>query len=373
MASRDADSASADDPLREASARSKLVKSRRVIVKIGSKSLSGDAWDRMASEVADLIKSGRKVVIVSSGAIALGTVRLGLRSRPKDMAWLQAAAAAGQSALMQRWEAALEPHGLTGAQVLLTHADLADRARTNNAQRALEALLEAGAVPIINENDAVSVEEIKFGDNDQLASMVVPLVGADLLVLLSDVEGLLDENGVRVPFVRSIAREARGLAGGSRSGVGTGGMTSKVEAAHRATIAGADVVIAHARTPGILPRVLAGDDEGTLFPATLQRISARKHWIAFTLRPRGALVLDRGAAQAVAKNKSILAVGVLGVRGSFQPGDSVSLIDPDGREIGRGLVKLSAVDAARACGRRSEEGHREELVHRDDLVVMPSE
>ena len=354
-------------------ARARLSKCRRLIIKIGSKSLTGDAWERFAAEVRAVRDAKREVVIVSSGAIALGVQRLGLRGRPKDIGWLQAAAAAGQSSLMRKWEDALSPQGLVAAQVLLTHADLADRARTNNAQGALQALLEAGAVPVINENDAVAVEEIKFGDNDQLASMVVPLVGADVLLLLSDVEGLLDERSERIPFVRSIAREARKHAGASTSGVGTGGMASKIEAAHRATLAGAHVVIAHARAPGIVGKVLEGHDLGTLFPAVVQRLSARKHWIAFTLRPRGALLLDRGASEAVGKNRSVLAVGVLGVRGSFQPGDSVSLVGPDNVEIGRGLVRLSAVDAARACGRRTDDGRSEELVSRDDLVVLPSE
>jgi len=360
------------DRRQERTVRERLGKCRRVIVKIGSKSLAGDAWQRFAADVRAMRDDGRSVLVVSSGAIALGVQRLGLKARPKDMAWLQAAAAAGQSALMQRWEAALSPFGLVAAQVLLTHADLADRSRTNNAQRALLALLEAGAVPIINENDAVAIEEIKFGDNDQLASMVVPLVGADLLLLLSDVEGLLDDQGARVSFVRSFS-EALPFAGGSRSGIGTGGMISKLEAARRATLAGADVVIALARKPMVVANLLAGADEGTLFPSVLQKLSARKHWIAFTLRPRGALVLDRGAAEAVARNKSVLAVGVLGVRGTFQPGDSVSLFDPDGREVGRGLVRLSAVDAARACGKRLEDGRSEELVSRDDLVVLPAE
>lgn len=357
----------------ERTARDRLGRSRRVIVKVGSKSLAGDAWQRLAVEVRAMRDAKRDVVIVSSGAIALGVHRLGLKSRPKDMAWLQAAAAAGQSTLMQRWEAAFEPHGIAAAQVLLTHADLADRARTNNARSALLALLEAGAVPIVNENDAVAVDEIRFGDNDQLASMVVPLVGADLLLLLSDVEGLLDDASKRVPFVRSVAKEARPFAQGSRSGVGTGGMTSKIEAARRATLAGANVVIAPAREPGVVAQVLSGADVGTLFPGVHRKLAARKHWIAFTLRPRGALVLDPGAAQAVHKNRSVLAVGVLGVRGSFQPGDSVSLFDVEGREIARGLVRLSAVDAARACGSRGENGESPELVHKDDLVVLTDE
>ncbi len=357
----------------ERALRERLARSRKVIVKVGSKSLAGDAWDRLAREVRALRDQKREVVIVSSGAIALGVHRLGLKSRPRDMGWLQAAAAAGQSTLMQRWEAAFEPVGLTAAQVLLTHADLADRARTNNAQRALAALLEVGAVPVINENDAVAVEEIRFGDNDQLASMVVPLVGADLLLLLSDVEGLLDASGRRVRLVSSVAKDARPFADGSRSGVGTGGMTSKIEAARRATLAGANVVIAPARDASVVTRVIAGDDIGTLFPGVHQRLSARKHWIAFTLRPKGALVLDPGAAAAVLKNRSVLAVGVLGVRGTFRPGDSVSIFDVAGREIGRGLVQLSAVDAARVAGRKAEGEQPPELVHKDDLVLLPED
>lgn len=362
----------------EHTVRAALRRSRRVIIKIGSKSLSGDAWDRLAAEVAAARaggRGGRSVALVTSGAIAIGIAKLGFKSRPKDMARLQAAAAAGQSVLMQRYEDAFGKVGLVVAQVLLTHADLADRARTNNARDALAALLEAGAVPIINENDAVAVEEIRFGDNDQLSAMVTPLVEADLLVLLSDVEGLLDEGGRRVPFVRSVAREARHLAGESTSGVGTGGMASKVEAARRATLAGAHVVIASAREPGVVGRVLAGDDVGTLFAAVPhQRLSARKHWIAYTLRPRGALLLDRGAADAVTKgNRSILAVGVLGVRGTFVPGDAVAVLDQEGAEIARGLARVSAGDAARIARKKKPEIDDDVVVHRDDLVVLPSE
>ncbi len=357
--------------------RAALAKVRRVIVKIGSKSLTGDAWDRLAQDVAAFRsssgKGARSVVIVSSGAIANGIQKLGLKSRPKDIAWLQAAAAAGQSILMRRYEVAFDKLGLPVAQILLTHADLADRTRTNNARNVFAALLEAGCVPIVNENDAVAVDEIKFGDNDQLASMVTPLVEADLLLLLSDVEGLLDETGTRVPIVHNIASEARHLAGASTSGVGTGGMSSKVEAARRATLAGAHVVIAHAREPGILGRVIAGEDVGTFFPAVQQRLNARKHWIAFTLRPRGVLVVDRGAAEAIcAKNRSILAIGVMGIRGTFQPGDAVSIVDPDGHEIARGLSRLSQSDAARLAGQKPEDHEENTLVvHRDDLVVLP--
>jgi glutamate 5-kinase len=313
---------------------------------------------------------------VSSGAIALGVQKLGLKARPKEMAWLQAAAAAGQSVLMQRYEDAFGKLGVAVAQVLLTHADLADRTRTNNARNALAALLEAGAVPIINENDAVAVDEIKFGDNDQLASMVAPLCDADAMLLLSDVEGLLDEQGKRVRFVRSVAREARHLAGGSTSGVGSGGMASKVEAARRATLAGADVVIAAAREERVISRVLHGDDVGTVFVAVPRRLTARKHWIAYTLRPHGAILVDRGAAAAIcARSGSILAVGVLGVRGTFVAGDAVAIVDPEGTEIARGLARVSAGDAARMAGKKREDDDAPDdvLVHRDDLVVLPAE
>lgn len=376
--------ATAVDGADEVTSRTSLRRCRRIIVKIGSKSLAGDAWDRLAGEVAALRgggaagkrAAGRSVVLVSSGAIALGVVKLGFTSRPKDMARLQAAAAAGQSVLMQRYEDAFGKVGLVVAQVLLTHADLADRNRTNNARSALAALLEAGAVPIINENDAVAVEEIKFGDNDQLAAMVTPLCEADLLILLSDVEGLLDQTGRRVPFVRSVVREARHLAGASTSGVGTGGMASKVEAARRATLAGSHVVIAAAREPGIITRILAGEDVGTLFAAVHQRLGARKHWIAYTLRPRGAVLVDRGAAEAIAtRNRSVLAIGVLGVRGTFLPGDAVAILDTEGAEIARGLARLSATDAARIARKKRPDAADGDdiIVHRDDLVVLPTE
>jgi glutamate 5-kinase len=355
--------------------RDALRKARRVVLKIGSKTLAADGavYGRLARELAELMKGGHQLVLVSSGAIALGVSKLGLKSRPKEMAWLQAAAAAGQSVLMGRYEEAFGQVGVPVAQVLLTHADLADRTRGNNARAALGALLSAGALPIINENDTVAVDEIRFGDNDQLASMVVPLVDADLLVLLSDVEGLLDHDKKRVPLVRDIETEARPLAGQSVSGVGTGGMASKVEAARKATLAGASVIVADARVPGVIGSILRGEDTGTLFLPSARKLPARHHWIAFTLRPRGALLLDRGASEAVKhRGKSLLAVGVLGVRGDFRVGDSVAIMDPDGVEIARGLSRLSATDAASQAGKRTEPDATEDVivVHRDDLVLL---
>jgi glutamate 5-kinase len=361
-----------------ADARAHVARARRVVIKIGSSTLAADAgvFARLAEALAAW-REGRSFAVVSSGAIAIGMKKLGYRARPKEMAKLQAAAAAGQSLLMRAYEEAFAARGMPVAQVLLTHADLADRTRGNNARAALAALLEAGAVPILNENDSVAVDEIKFGDNDQLASMVAPLVEADLVILLSDVEGLLDAQGRRIPVVRDVATEAlphvRAPAGGG--GAGSGGMGSKVEAARRATLAGANVVVADARAPGTIEAVLAGEDVGTLFVASPDRLSARKYWIAFTLRPRGDIVLDHGAAAAVrAKGKSVLAVGVLGVRGDFRAGDAVRLVDAGGGEIARGLARCGAADAALVAGKAREDlpAERADLavvVHADDLVI----
>jgi glutamate 5-kinase len=349
--------------------RDQVAGARRVVVKIGSKTLASDkaVYDRLAAFVKKSQGEGRSVVIVTSGAIALGITKLHMRARPKEMAKLQAAAAAGQSLLMQAYEVAFAPLGLAVAQVLLTHEDLSDRHRANNARAALSALLDAGAVPVLNENDSVAVEEIKFGDNDALSSLVVPLCNADLLVLLSDIPGLLDAKGARVPVVSDIEKEAAPLVRKDKSDVGTGGMQSKIEAARRATLAGASVVIADARDKDTLPRIMAGDDVGTLFLPARERIPAKKHWIAFTLKPRGDITLDPGAVTAVReKKKSLLAVGALGIRGDFRVGDCVRLLDTTGHEIGRGLTRHDVVDAARAASTKDDV-----LVHRDDLVVWP--
>lgn len=355
--------------------RAAVARARRVVVKIGSRTLAGDGsvYASLASTISD--RKGSSFVVVSSGAIALGMKKLGYKARPKEMARLQAAAAAGQSLLMRAYEEAFAARKLAVAQVLLTHSDLADRARANNARAALGALLEAGAIPILNENDSVAVEEIRFGDNDQLAAMVAPLVDADLVVLLSDVEGLLDGAGRRVSVVRDVAKDALPHVRPSKGPVGTGGMASKVEAARRAALGGSNVVVADARTAGILDAVLDGEDVGTLFVAAPERLGARKYWIAFTLRPRGDILLDRGASSAVrAKGKSVLSVGVLGVRGDFRAGDAVRIVDIEGNDIARGLARCSAADAAMVAGKPREELPSElaqlaVLVHADELVV----
>lgn len=347
--------------------RRALRKSKSIVLKVGSKALATDplAAESLAAQIAEAHAEGRSVTLVSSGAIALGFKKLGYRSRPKEMAKLQASAAAGQSLLMRAYEEAFSKHGILPAQVLLTHADLADRTRANNARAALSELLQQRAVPILNENDSVAVDEIKFGDNDQLSSLVAPLVDADLLVLLSDIPGLLDAQNRRVPTVSDIEREALPLIRSGKSDVGTGGMVTKIDAARRATMAGCHMVIADARTTAPLQAILAGEDVGTLFVAKSVRLSARKHWVAFTLKPKGALVLDAGCVSAIQKRAgSVLAVGVLGVRGAFDAGDALRLLDAQGKELGRGLASLSVTKSAEAAGTT-----KDVLVHRDDLVL----
>lgn len=358
------------------SARSELLNSRRIVIKVGSKALAGDVdlQRKFAEELAGLAQPKRGFVIVTSGAIAFGMSRLGYRTRPKETGKLQAAAAAGQSVLMRRWDEAFSAVGLTVAQVLLTHDDLADRERVNNARDAFAELLEAGAIPVVNENDTVSTAEIRL-DNDQLAAMVAPLVSADLLVLCTDVEGVLDKNGKRISVMSDQAELGTVVQTGAR--LGSGGIHSKLDAANKACHSGASVVIASAARPNVIRDIVAGEDVGTLVPRRAA-LRARQHWIAYTLRPRGAVLVDAGAEKALRGGKSsLLPVGVLGVRGEFNVGDAVKLVGPDGAEIGRGLTRLGALDVARAAGKPLTElelafpGDAKELVvvHKDDLVL----
>jgi len=356
--------------------RSLLPRTRRLVVKIGSKGLtSGDTgmFHSLAAQLARALRGGRRrreILLVSSGAIALGVQHLGMKKRPTQMAGLQAAAAAGQGLLMHRYAEVFAEHDLKVAQVLLSHADLANRERANNARAALTRLLELGVIPIINENDAVATDEIRFGDNDELAAMVASLCGAELLVLLSDVEGLLDESKKRVPYVPQLDGATLGLATAEISKVGRGGMRSKLESARRATLAGAHVVIASASRADVLCGIVSGDDVGTLFPARSKPLSTRKHWIAYTLRPQGAVIVDDGAAAAIVRDgSSVLSVGVRGVRGGFSHGELISVMSGAGDEIARGLAGMSASEAARLAGTQGKE--LAPLIHRNDLVVLP--
>jgi glutamate 5-kinase len=361
--------------------REDLGDARRVVVKIGTKSITAGEGGRFASvarQVAALMARGKDVVVVSSGAIALGFPRLSLKSRPTQMAELQASAAAGQSRLMHAYEEAFAPHGVEVAQILLTHDGIADRDMYLNARAAIDALLAHRVVPIINENDTIAVDEIRFGDNDQLAAMVAALTGADLLVLLTDVEGLLDDDGGRISIVRDVEDVKSLVRPHQAGGVSLGGMESKLEAARRAALRGLPVVIADARNTTVLEEVLSAADVGTLVMPKGSPLASRKHWIAYTLKPRGAILVDAGAAHAMrTRQSSLLPIGVVGVRGDFAQGDAVSIVAPDGVEVARGLTRYAMPDVARLAGARASDiearlGHYagDAVVHRDDLVVL---
>jgi glutamate 5-kinase len=364
------------------SPRKALESAKRIVVKIGSRAIVGDVpaearFASIAGQIAELYALGRTVILVSSGAVAMGCRKLGRTTRPKLIPELQAAAAIGQPLLLQAFEAAFSAHGLHAAQVLLTHAEVANRQRYLNARAAMDAMIEVGAVPIINENDTVSTEELQFGDNDQLAAMVAPLAGADLLVLLTDVEGLLDANKQRISVVSDVDGIER-LIWPKDNALSVGGMASKVGAARRACQVGVPVVIGPARDPEVLRKIATGDDCGTLFLPAGTALASRKYWIAYTLKMAGTLVVDGGAERALTEaNRSLLPAGIVSVNGTFRAGDAVSIVGTDGRELARGLTRYDARDVQKLLGARSEQIEKrlgfycgDEIVHRDDLVVL---
>ncbi|MGP4111677.1 glutamate 5-kinase [Streptomyces sp. 4N509B] len=367
-------------------ARQDVRDARRIVVKIGSSSLTTAAGgldaDRVDALVDVLVKhEERQIVLVSSGAIAAGLAPLGLARRPRDLARQQAAASVGQGLLLARYTASFARYGRRVGQVLLTEDDTSRRAHYRNAYRTLEQLLTMGVVPVVNENDTVATEEIRFGDNDRLAALVAHLIRADLLVLLSDVDALYDGDPARPGATRvtevtgpeDLAGVELGRAG--RAGVGTGGMVTKVEAAAIATEAGIPVVLTSASRAG---EALAGADVGTHFRATGRRAAGRLLWLAHASTPRGAVTLDDGAVRAVTERRtSLLPAGITGVEGSFIAGDPIELRDASGRAVARGLVNFDAGEIPRLIGRSTRELARElgpayerEVVHRDDLVLV---
>ncbi|MBJ6761069.1 glutamate 5-kinase [Myxococcaceae bacterium JPH2] len=372
------------------SGRKALRGARRVVVKIGTNALTSTTgrFNREHFEALghDLLwaAQGRELVVVSSGAIALGVERLALPSRPKDIPGKQACAAVGQSRLMQAYEETFGREGRAVAQVLLTHEDVQERRRYLNVKHTLERLLGAGVVPVINENDTVSVDELKFGDNDTLAGLVAGVVEADALVLLSDVEGLFtadprrDDTARLMESVEAVTPDVLALAGGTSSGVGTGGMMTKVRAAGQVAELGIPCVITSGAVPGRLRAVLEGEPVGTLFEPSGGRRSARTAWIAHALRPRGRIQVDAGAREAIVHHKrSLLPSGVRGVDGDFGRGDPVDLVDGTGHAFARGLSAYDANELRRIAGRHSSDiegvlGYRylDEAVHRDDLAVL---
>ncbi|MCJ7798857.1 MAG: glutamate 5-kinase [Polaromonas sp.] len=367
-----------------------LRNARRIVVKVGSslvtdegRGLDAVAIGQWCEQLAILVKSGYEVIMVSSGAIAEGMKRLGWTTRPKAIHELQAAAAVGQMGLVQVYETKLRENGVGSAQVLLTHADLADRERYLNARSTLLALLQLAVVPVINENDTVVNDEIKFGDNDTLGALVANLVEADALVILTDQIGLYTADPRKDPsaqFVREakagdVALEA--MAGGAGSSLGRGGMITKILAAKRAAGSGASTVIAWGREPQVLIRLTQGESIGTLLVAQTQKMQARKQWIADHLQLRGAVTVDAGAAGKVGReDKSLLPIGMTAVQGDFSRGDVIAIRDPEGMEIARGLANYSSAEARLICRKASAEFEKllgytgePEMVHRTNLVV----
>ena len=369
---------------------SRLAAARRVVIKVGSAllvekstgSVNRDWLEALADDVAAMRARGQEVVLVSSGAIALGRRELGLAKRKPKLEEKQAAAAVGQIRLAHAWKEVLERRGFTVAQVLLTLGDTEERRRYLNARNTLTTLLRLGAIPVINENDTVATAEIRYGDNDRLGARVAQMVSADCLVLLSDVDGLYtadptrDETAQFIPEVPRITPEIEAMAGGSASDVGSGGMATKVLAAKIAVGAGCHMCIAAGREAHPLRRIESGA-RCTWFVADASPVTVRKQWIAGMLKPSGELVVDAGAARALRDGSSLLPAGVTEVKGRFDRGDAVVVLDLEGVEIARGLAAYSSTDAERIRGRRSSELEallgfrgRDEMIHRDDLVLV---
>jgi glutamate 5-kinase len=370
--------------------RERLARARRWVVKVGSSLVTarGQGLDRAAiadwaRQIAALKKAGRDVVLVSSGAVAEGMARLGVKKRPELLSGLQATAAVGQMGLVQAWESAFQTHGLHTAQVLLTHEDVSDRNRYLNARGTLKALLAYGVVPVVNENDTVATEEIRLGDNDTLAALAVNLVEAEVLVILTDQDGLFDSDPRRNPDARLISEadladtRLEAMAGEGRGELGRGGMRTKLVAARWAARSGAATAIAHGRNGDVLDRLARGEAVGTLLKPAQGVMAARKRWIAGQLQVRGKLFLDAGAAQVMREaGRSLLPVGVKRVEGEFGRGDLVLCLDPEGREIGRGLCNYDSAEARRIMGLPSAKVQEAlgypgapELVHRDNFVL----
>ncbi len=372
--------------------RSELLKNiKRIVIKIGSRILTDDEsqlnrnWiSQLASQVAGLRREGREVIIVSSGAIAAGRAVLGFTDRPVTIPQKQAAAAVGQPRLLREYEGAFSANDCLVAQILLTREDLADRQRFLNARTTLETLLELGIVPVINENDTVAVEEIKFGDNDNLSALVTNLVDAGLLMILTDIDGLYDadprhnSDAILIPLVRTVTKEMERAAGGSGSAVGTGGMATKLAAAKKAGRSGAAALIVNGTDPGIISRLFSGEECGTLFLPADQSLTSRKHWIAFTIRPQGRAYLDAGAVKVLRQDgRSLLPSGVVRIDGTFERGACIRVADLDGNEFARGIVSYSSSEMLLIMGHKSLEieeilGYRygDELIHRDNLVLL---
>ncbi len=368
-----------------------LEKARRIVVKVGSsilasleKGLHYETFSHLTKEISELKRQGYEIVLVSSGAIAAGMEKLGYKTRPQSITQKQATAAVGQSRLIHIYENYFSRYQQMVAQVLLTHDDLSHRRRFLNARNTLLALLELGIIPIINENDTVVVDEIKVGDNDNLSALITNLIGADLLIILTDIEGICERDPRSHPdakcisLIEDIDADMEGVMGETKSQMSVGGMASKIQAARKASRFGIPTVVACGTKKEVLRQILKGKEIGTLILPKMKTLSSRKHWIAFNLKPKGDVIVDEGAKKAIVqKGKSLLPSGVLEVRGSFGRGDSISCVGPRGKEFARGLVNYSVQELDKIKGLRTGEiekvlGYKysDEIIHRDDLVVL---
>ena len=369
-----------------------LKKVSRIVIKIGSgvltspdrSGLDDTVIEEITRQVSTLHKSGHETILVSSGAIAAGVKELNLKKTPVDIPHKQAAAAIGQSRLIGKYERHFKREGLNVAQILLTHDDLSNRIRYLNAKNTILTILSYKVIPIINENDTVAVDEIKFGDNDTLSSMVSNLIEADLLIILSDVKGLysadpkLDPAAELVPVVEKITNEIEVMAGDSRSATGVGGMVTKIQAAKRMSHSGIPTVIVDGKVNGIIEAIVKGEDVGTLFLPEEDKLGSKKYWIAYTLKSKGKIKVDDGAKNVlIADGKSLLPSGVVEIEGKFKSGDMVSCIDSRNREFARGLINYSSTELKKIRGKHSSEfeeilGYKmvDEAIHRDNLVIL---
>lgn len=371
--------------------RENIGEAQRIVVKVGTSTLTHETGklnffriERLVRELSDLVNQGKEIVLVSSGAVGAGMERLGLTEKPKTIPEKQAAAAVGQGVLLHVYEKIFAEYGQTVGQVLLTREDSVKRSRYVNSRNTLLQLLAMGVIPIINENDAVAVDELKIGDNDTLSAMVGTIVDADLIIILSDVDGVYTANPQTNPEAKllseivDITPEIDELAGGPGTLRGTGGMYTKIQAAKIAVNAGIALVIASGTQDGVVREILTGQDVGTLFPSKHNRLQVRKSWLAFGSRIAGDVQVDSGCAKAIAKTgSSLLAAGIVKVQGEFEQGKTIRILDPNGRELARGLSNYSSSEIERIRGKHTDEissvlGYKttDEVVHRDHLVLM---
>ena len=372
--------------------REALKKAKRIVVKVGTSTITYangkrnfSQIDRLARELSDLQNQGKEMILVSSGAVAVGVDRLGLPAKPSTIPGKQACAAVGQGVLMHTYEKLFADYGQIVAQVLITRTEAIDRHRYTNCRNTFMTLLQQGVIPIVNENDVVALDELKIGDNDNMSALVAGIVDADLVIILSDIDGLYTANPATHPeatlvhTVQEITPEIEASAGGVASSRGTGGMATKIQAAKAATNSGIQLVIASGTEKNAIPRILQGEEIGTLFVSRENRLQFRKRWLAFGAKIQGSIVVDDGCAKAIRKagGCSILPAGIYQVVGDFQSGSTISVIDKEGHELARGLVHYTAAELEKIKGCKSSDiegilGHKnyDEVIHRDDLVIL---